>query len=273
MKWRCSSSHAAAALCPTLWSLALLLFSSLAVLAQDAPSKESPPGDVLKAVQEPVGIEDTNRTVVLFDGRNLDQFYTWVDKQGTFVDPNSVFGIQDGVLRISGENLGYLATRAQFSDYRLVLEYKWGTNIWFRKDKPRNSGVFVHSTGPDGMWMKSLECQIEPASTGEIVLQGGASLSVRGETKMRPWHSFTRSVDREVEFPTHKWNTLEIICEGTRIRVKVNGQLTNEGRDAYPNRGKIFLQSNGAEIYFRRIELVPIVFTNAPPPGVSPPAK
>jgi hypothetical protein len=272
LHWRRLPSPATVASCPALASLVFLLLAAFTSPAQDTPAKESPVGGLIKTVKELVGMEETNKTVVLFDGRNLNQFYSWIEKQGTFVDPNSVFSVQDGMLRISGENLGYLATRAQFSDYRLLLEYKWGTNIWFRKDKPRNSGVFVHCTGLDGPWMKSIECQIEPGSTGEIVLQGGASLSVRGETKLRPWNSFTRSVDREVEFPTGKWNTLEIVCEGGRVRVKVNGHLTNEGQDAYPNRGKIFLQSNGAEIFFRRIDLVPITFTNAPSPSVPPPA-
>jgi hypothetical protein len=38
----------------------------------------------------------------------------------------------------------------------------------------------------------------------------------------------------------------------------VNGKLANEGTDAFPLTGKILFQSEGAEVYFRKIKLYPL---------------
>jgi len=57
------------------------------------------------------------------------------------------------MIRISGDGLGYLATTRSFADYRLVVEFKWGTlnTRWNdRVGRARDSGLFLHATGPDG---------------------------------------------------------------------------------------------------------------------------
>jgi hypothetical protein len=54
------------------------------------------------------------------------------------------------------------------------------------------------------------------------------------------------------------WTRLECICDGDRITVRVNGRLANEAYSVYPTHGKILLQSEGSEIFFRRVELWPL---------------
>jgi hypothetical protein len=60
---------------------------------------------------------------------------------------------------------------------------------------------------------------------------------------------------RDVERPYGEWNRLECICDGDRIRVILNGVLVNECSEIYPARGRILLQCEGSEIFFRRLEL------------------
>ena len=90
-------------------------------------------------------------SLVLLGGGLLDHFYTWlVDTQ--YEDPRRVFQLKQGVLKISGNGLGYLATRRSFHDYHLSLEFCWGERNWpwgDRVGKARDSGVFLHATGPD----------------------------------------------------------------------------------------------------------------------------
>ena len=38
----------------------------------------------------------------------------------------------------------------------------------------------------------------------------------------------------------------------------VNGVVVNKGYRVYPTAGKIQLQSEGAEIYYRRVEMIPV---------------
>ena len=91
-------------------------------------------------------------TIRLFNGQDLDDFYTWlVDTKHE--DPRHVFACTNGVIRISGDGLGYLATKKEYQNFHLLAEFKWGNTNWpwgERVGKPRDSGVFLHAIGPDG---------------------------------------------------------------------------------------------------------------------------
>jgi hypothetical protein len=63
---------------------------------------------------------------------------------------------------------------------------------------------------------------------------------------------------RDVEKPYGRWNRLECICDGDRIRILLNGTLVNEAFDVWPRSGRILLQCEGSEIYFRKLELHPL---------------
>ena len=51
---------------------------------------------------------------------------------------------------------------------------------------------------------------------------------------------------------------MEVICDGDRITNIVNGVVVNEAYDVVPQAGKIIIQTELAEIYFRKIELQPL---------------
>ena len=59
------------------------------------------------------------------------------------------------------------------------------------------------------------------------------------------------------ENPTGEWNTLEIICNGDQIEHYVNGHLVNSATQASVSSGKILLQSEGAEVTYGTVELIP----------------
>jgi hypothetical protein len=118
-------------------------------------------------------------SIALFNGTNLTGWTTWlVDTKRA--DPRRVFTVTNGLLRISGEGLGYLASEREFRDYRLVAEFKWGRTNWAwgdRLGKARDSGIFLHSTGPDGnshdgngAFRAAIECQIMQGSVGDLLL-------------------------------------------------------------------------------------------------------
>ncbi|MGI8964588.1 MAG: family 16 glycoside hydrolase, partial [Limisphaerales bacterium] len=62
----------------------------------------------------------------------------------------------------------------------------------------------------------------------------------------------------EIESPTGQWNLLEILCDGDKVEITVNGHKTLTGTNAIPQTGKILVQSEGAEIFFRRLDLYPL---------------
>lgn len=202
---------------------------------------------------------------------DLNDFHTFLESYGGQDDPNGVFNLRSGVLRISGQELGNLTTQREFANYRLVAEYKWGGATWKpREFQARHSGIIFNMVGPWKGFPKGISCQIVEGGTGSIVLMDGAMLKTDGITK---GPAFTR-IDRpgrnpwkdelgyrgqnEIENPPGEWNTVEILNTNSHVVVTVNGHKTFEATDVNPSKGKISLQSDNAEIYFRRLDLYPV---------------
>jgi hypothetical protein len=201
-----------------------------------------------------------------------ENFYSYIEKQGVGVDPDQVFTWHDGMLHISGQHYGYLATKqTNFSNYKLVAEFKWGNETWApRKNNARDGGVLVHGGGKDMVWPRSIEAQLIEGGTGDVLVVNGAYLTVGGKTLgpktarfdrpgRNPWKDeLGFRGPNEIEKPHGRWNRLEILCDGDRVKVSVNGHTTIDGTNASPTSGKIVLQSEGAEIFFRRVDLYPL---------------
>ena len=59
----------------------------------------------------------------------------------------------------------------------------------------------------------------------------------------------------DVEKPVGEWNTLEVIADGDTLTNILNGKVVNKGTKCSYTKGKILFQSEGAEVFFRRIDL------------------
>src|SRR5437667_75892 len=59
---------------------------------------------------------------------------------------------------------------------------------------------------------------------------------------------------RDVEKPAGEWNRMEVLCDGDSITTILNGYVVNIGTKSSLTKGKILFQSEGAEIFFRKIE-------------------
>ena len=62
--------------------------------------------------------------IQLFNGKDLTGWYTWT-RDSKYEDPKKVFSVVIGLLRISGEEWGGVATKNMYRDYHLVVEWKW----------------------------------------------------------------------------------------------------------------------------------------------------
>lgn len=68
--------------------------------------------------------------IKLFNGKDLTGFYTYLAKYGKNNDPEKVFTVQDGVVRVSGKVFGCFVTEHEYENYRLVVEFKWGEETY-----------------------------------------------------------------------------------------------------------------------------------------------
>lgn len=124
---------------------------------------------------EPISPKDG--PIQLFNGKDLTGFYTWLNDE-QYEDSRKVFSVQDGMLHISGDGLGYICTKQAYKDYHLVAEFRWGDRTWRdRVDRARDSGILVHCFGPDGtfggIFMASIEAQIIDGGVGDFIVVPG----------------------------------------------------------------------------------------------------
>lgn len=63
---------------------------------------------------------------------------------------------------------------------------------------------------------------------------------------------------QDVEKPVGKWNTLECIADGDQLTIFLNGQVVNEATNVKPRKGKIQIQSESAEVFIRRVDLMSV---------------
>ncbi len=242
-----------------------------------------------------VSAKPVKETVHLVNGVNLSPFYVWLKDIGRDMNKDMVFSIQNGMLHITGEHWGCVTTKEEYEDYRLVAEFKWGPQTWGNREKAtRDSGILVHSVGEDGgysgTWMHSIEIQIIEGGTGDFIVVGDKSdkFSITAEVapeKQGSSHVFHEGGEeatitsgrinwwgrdpgwedvidfrgaQDVENPVGEWNTLEAIVDGDTIEVHLNGVLVNRATQVRPNKGRIQIQSEGAEIWFRKFDLHPL---------------
>jgi type 1 glutamine amidotransferase len=233
----------------------------------------------------------------LFNGRNLDNFYTFRNAEGKNNDSQHVFKVENGMLHILDmpdtikmQPAGYMATNDEFRNYRLRLEYKWGTKKYpvprHPQGIPRDTGLLHHIYGPDRAWPQCVEFQIQEHNTGDIWLLDveprphatiTAATTQPGPGDMYTYQSGGVPVDvpvrpgaqrvfhsAEYESLTN-WNTVELYSTEDQAVQVVNGHVNNAaknirmGKDGPPViQGRIALQAEFSEVYFRNVQIKPL---------------
>jgi hypothetical protein len=205
-------------------------------------------------------------------------------------DPLKVFSValEDGqpVLRVSGERFGGISTQQEFENYHLKLEFKWGNLTWLpRKGKKRDSGILYHAVGPHGadfgFWMRSQEFQVQEKDCGDYwgvaggifdipvtmidsanyQYDAGGKLMTFSATSPQGRHCIKNP---DAEKPTGEWNSLEVYCYGDTsvhvvndqvVMVLYNSRQADSGKETPLKKGKLQLQSEGAEVFYRNIAI------------------
>jgi hypothetical protein len=198
--------------------------------------------------------EKDNDWIKLLGGKDLSGWTVFLDPKQE-ADPTKVFTVQDGILICEGKPFGYLITDKEYENYVLKLQWRWGKKV---HGKGRNSGVFVHVVGPDKIWPKSVEAQLMADHAGDIWLVDNFKLKVDAKQQDPKIDRHFYRMKDHVEKAVGEWNQYEITCKGDSIRLVINGQLVNEGSEAELTKGKILLQSEGAEIHFKDVMLKPL---------------
>ena len=222
----------------------------------------------------------------------VDNQGKFIEPVGLNKDSSKVFSVvtMDGepVLKVTGEYYGCVFTNKSYKNFRLKLKVKFGTKKWeARTNKLMDAGLLYFSQGPCGVdfwrtWMLSQEFQIMEGHFGDYwnisssaidiraYLSEGSMCSVAGNTQaFLPFGSGTNRTGfclRTADYstPGNGWTQIELICyEGKSLHI-VNGHVVmvlansryNDNGVASPLiEGKIQLQSEACEVYYKDIKI------------------
>jgi len=224
-------------------------------------------------------------------GMKRDANGNYLEVIGLNRDPLHDFNIEDvdgrPAIHISGQGFGVITTKESFTNFHVRLQVKWGEKKWGSKlNSPRDAGLLYFCHGEPGFdhltWPRSIEFQIQEHDMGDLFALGTqVTVNARHEGRLWPYDPKgeptlfqqkppvgNRCVKLgDPEKPKGEWNTLDLICLGSDSIHIVNGvvvmRLHNAQRLDGPapaplTAGQISLQTEGAEVFYRDVEIQPI---------------
>jgi hypothetical protein len=274
--------------------LVACLITSLALFAPGAFAADATPGPWRALLDKKLSHFDVYLSYHGNDILNVIQGKAPKSQKPIGLNPGKqdVFTVseQDGkpVLRISGEYYGCLQTKEAFSNYHLKLETRWGEKKWVpRIEEPKDSGILYHSRGPFGVdywksWALSHEFQVIEHGLGEYWTQATSAMDIRADpgkpgapgaeaprwNPQAPWQVFASPNNHALagsdQDRVGAWNRLELVCfEDDCVHI-VNGLVVmalknaryKDGEKWVPmTGGKLQIQSEAAEVFYRDIEI------------------
>ena len=203
-----------------------------------------------------------------------------------------ILGNEEGLIPAEA---GYLATNREFENVHIRVEYKWGMKRHAPRYTPkRDNGLLYALVGEDKVWPTCVECQIEEGDVGDFFMVGtrgiqaphGNGLFGEGISPVTGWPKPESPGAPQAGFAQRpaepsggrfikdgnfelldEWNTVEVLWQGDKAAHIVNGRTVNvatslqqsdpknAGQYIPLTRGKIAIEIEFAEIWFRRIEV------------------
>jgi hypothetical protein len=221
----------------------------LGALAMSGPAA----GDNKKTAPEVPPRKGKSETIQLFNGKDLKGWHGY--KEYWSVEDGVVVGKNDKPVKVST----YLVTDRKFTDFRLTATVK------LVKSEMHSGIAFWGRVGPDvvppGLRKEKVKYTygghlvMFPSGWGMYDLFGRNGLPVSGEP--------AKKVGKQ-----HDWNRLEILAQGNRVRVAVNGTAVVDWRDPEPDRikeGPIGLQLHSNDVP-QEVHFKDLVLTTFPEP-------
>jgi hypothetical protein len=200
----------------------------------------------------------------LFNGKD---FSGWVNVN----TDKDTWTVRDGMIICKGQPIGVMRTEKQYENFLLHIE-------WRHTEAGGNSGVFAWSDGtvpqgerlPRGLEIQMLELdwvnqhKLKNGTPSPIAYVHGELFGANGlnTTPDNPRGRRSRSIENRC-LGKGEWNTYDVVCVDGVVKLSVNGKFVNGISQASIKKGYLCLESEGAEIHFRNIQIMEL------PPGVT----
>jgi hypothetical protein len=225
----------------------LCFLSCLAVGAAVTAAVFAAEKDEPKKAPEIKPREGKSETFELFNGKDLTGWEgyedLWSVKEGVIVGKNTE------EVKVST----YLLTKKKFTDFRLLATVK------LVKSEMHSGIAFWGRTGPDVVPQDLKKDRVQYTYGGHLVMfpSGWGMYDLFGRNGRPVDGAPAKKVGKQ-----HDWNDLEILAQGNRVRVAVNGTPVVDWRDPEPDRikeGPIGLQlhsnKEAQEVHFKNLKI------------------
>ena len=193
--------------------------------------------------------------VDLFDGTDLEGWEVqFPPKNAEQSDPCWCPDPERKVLRNSGRTNNWIATVKDYQDFWLQLEWRFAPGGQIR---PNGAGVVVRSTGVHSKGLDPRGVQVKFINNdqlGGFMVFGTPLKSAKGEALGEGPNRLYPLVEAKQK-SIGQWNTCDVLCDGDKIMVRVNGEIVNRAEGARANPGRICLRSQNTEIEFRNVRI------------------
>lgn len=200
----------------------------------------------------------------LFNGKDLSG---WVNVNTA----DDTWTVRDGMLICSGHPIGVMRTEKQYENFILHIE-------WRHMEAGGNSGVFAWSEGtvpegrrlPKGMEVQMLELdwvnqhKAKDGTLPPIAYVHGELFGANGLKTVpdNPRGNRSKSIENRCK-GKGEWNVYDVVFVDGVVKLSVNGKFVNGVSKSSVKKGYLCLESEGAEIHFRNIQIMEL------PPGVT----
>jgi Domain of Unknown Function (DUF1080) len=205
--------------------------------------------------------QDSKVWTPLFNGKDLSG---WLPVN---VAPNT-FTVREGMIVSTGKPTGVMRTQRMYEN--CIVELEW------RHMRPGgNAGLFlwgdgIPSTGipfTRGIEVQILDNAYDAKGKNERFTTHGDIFPIHG-AKMTPVGKVATSGNRsfpieELSRSSPEWNHYRVVANHGEVRLSVNGKEVTVGKECWPRKGYIFLESEGSECHFRNLRIQELPSTGA----------
>jgi 3-keto-disaccharide hydrolase len=207
----------------------------------------------------------------LFNGKDLTG---WVNVNTA----DDTWSVRDGMIVCTGHPIGVMRSNRQYENFLLHIE-------WRHMEAGGNSGVFLWSTGtvpegkrlPKGMETQMLELEwvnlhkradgtLPPIAYVQGELFGAGGLKAVPDN---PRGSRSKSLEHRCK-GKGQWNVYDVVAVDGTVKLAVNGKFVNGISQSSVKKGYLCLESEGAEIHFRNIQILELPSGMTTPENTAP---
>ena len=184
-------------------------------------------------------------------------WYGYTKSTSEKVAPSKIYEFKDEMIRMHGDNIGYLMTYQSYENFELSLEFRWNIDEKYKRGNAiKNSGVMynIPKDSPDHIWPKGIQFQVKEESTGDFIFLDNITAYVNGKL-VEAGPSVNSYKFSSNENPYGEWNSILIRSYKGKIIQYLNGKLVNECVDVSSTSGKISLNYEGSPIDFKNIKI------------------